>query len=166
HRYLLEAAQRIIANRDDVYFLLLGDGELRGDLTSAIKSRGLGDRVLLLGSRADAIEIVRLLDIFVLSSIREGLSIALLEAMALERAVVVTAVGGSVDLIRDGYSGFLVPPRDGRALAQALERVLNEPGLKEKLGRVAGEDVISNYNINTMVQEYERLYREIYKNRK
>ncbi len=162
HKYLLDAAEIVLAKREDVYFLLLGDGELREELSSSIKDRGLAGRVLLLGSRSDAVEIVALLDIFVLSSIREGLSIALLEAMALGRAVVVTGVGGSIDLIRDGISGFLVPPRDGPALAEAMGRVLDDPKLKERLGRAAAEDVLAGYKMENMVMEYARLYRMTY----
>ena len=162
HKYLLDAAEIVLAERENVYFLLLGDGELREELGSSINTRGLEGRVLLLGSRSDAVEIVAMLDIFVLSSIREGLSIALLEAMALGRAVVVTGVGGSIDLIRDGISGFLVPPRDGPALAEALGRVIDDPGLKERLGRAAAEDVLSGYKMENMVREYARLYRRTY----
>lgn len=166
HRYLLDAAEIVLAERKNVYFLLLGDGELREELNSSIKVRGLEDRVLLLGSRSDAVEIVALLDIFVLSSIREGLSIALLEAMALGRAVVVTGVGGSIDLIRDGISGFLVPPKDGPALAEALERVLDNPGLKARLGRAAAEDVLTGYKMDNMVGEYAQLYRRMYEGKR
>ena len=166
HRYLLEAAGSILRHRKDVYFLLMGDGELREELRRSIRERGLDDRVLLLGSRSDALEIISLLDVFVLSSTREGLSIALLEAMALKRAVVVTAVGGSVGLIKDGSSGILVPPRDVPALAGAIERVLDDPGLQERLGRTAADDVLAGYDISTMVQSYQGLYREAYAGRK
>jgi len=166
HRYLLDAAEIILAKRENVYFLLLGDGELREELSADIQIRGMADRVLLLGSRPDAVEIVAMLDIFVLSSIREGLSIALLEAMALGRAVVITGVGGGVDLIRKGISGFLVPPRDGPALAEAMERVLSDPELKKRLGVAAKEDVLAGYNIRDMVLEYARLYRSTYENRR
>ena len=166
HIYLLDAAEIVLAEREDVYFLLLGEGELREELSSSIKARGLEGRVLLLGSRPDAVEIVSLLDIFALSSIREGLSIALLEAMALGRAVVVTGVGGSIDLIRDGISGFLVPPRDGVALAEALGRVLNDPELKERLGRAAAEDVLAGYKMENMVMAYARFYRRTYESKR
>lgn len=162
HKYLLEAAELVLAEREDVYFLLIGDGELREQLELSIKSRGLEEKVLLLGSRSDAVEIVALLDIFVLSSIREGLSIALLEAMALGRAVVVTAVGGAVGLIRDGISGFLVPPCDGRSLAEALKKVLNDPHTQAQLGREAKKEVLERYKMKNMVLEYERLYKNSY----
>jgi len=166
HRYLLDAAEVILTKRENVYFLLLGEGELREELSAEIQVRGMAERVLLLGSRPDAVEIVAMVDIFVLSSIREGLSIALLEAMALGRAVVVTGVGGSVDLIRNGISGFLVPPRDGPALAEAMERVLADTGLKQRLGIAAKEDVLAGYNIRDMVLDYARLYRNTYENRR
>jgi len=86
--------------------------------------------------------------------------------MALGRAAVVTGVGGSIDLIRDGISGFLVPPRDGPALAEALGRVLDNPKLKERLGRAAAEDVLAGYKMGKMVREYDRLYRRTYEDRR
>ena len=86
--------------------------------------------------------------------------------MALGRAVVVTGVGGSIDLIRDGISGFLVPPRDGSALAEALGRVLDDQDLKERLGRVAAEDVLAGYKMGKMVSEYDRLYRRTYEEKR
>ncbi|MFH1037255.1 MAG: glycosyltransferase [PVC group bacterium] len=166
HRYLLEAAEKILGHRQDVYFLLLGEGELRGELGETIRARGLDGRVFLLGSRPDAAEIVGLSDVFVLSSIREGLSIALLEAMALKRAVVATAVGGSSGLVRDGFSGLLVPPRDGSALAQAIERVLDDRDFADRLGRTAQNEVAAGYDIGAMVGAYQRLYRAAEKTRR
>ncbi len=159
HRYLLDAAEQILRHRGDVHFLLLGDGELRGELETAIRSRGLDARVALLGSRSDAVEIVALADVFTLSSIREGLSIALLEAMALGRAVVVTAVGGSADLVKDGFSGLLVPPRDPHALAAAIERILDNPDLQERFGHAAASVVRAGYGIASMISGYENFYR-------
>ncbi len=159
HRYLLSASELVSAHRDDVYFLLLGEGELRGELESSIRERGLTDRVFLLGSRSDAVEIISQSDLFVLSSIREGLPISLLEAMALNRPVVVTAVGGCPDLIVEGENGLLVQPRDGAGLAAAIVKVLDSPGLGERLGKAAAQTVVTGYGMRGMIEAYEQLYR-------
>lgn len=159
HRYLLEAAALVGGRRDDVYFLLLGEGEIRGELEGEIRDRGLAGRVRLLGSRSDAAEIIGGADLFVLSSTREGLPISLLEAMALQRPVVVTAVGGCPDLVRDGENGLLVPPRDPGRLAGAIERVLGQPELARSLGGSAAETVAAGYGMEKMVDAYSALYR-------
>ncbi len=161
HRYLLDAAEEILKKRPGVYFLLMGEGELKEDLAVLISEKNLGKRVLLLGSRPDATEIMSILDVFVLSSIREGLSIALLEAMALGRPAVVTAVGGSVDLIDDGLSGFLVEPGHPSALAEGIERLLDDPVLKEKIGETGRKKVAAGFNMKAVTQAYESEYRKL-----
>jgi len=159
HRYLLEAAGLVASRRADVRFLLLGAGELKDELEAEIRERGLGERVRLLGSRPDAARIIGLADLFVLSSTREGLPISLLEAMALRRPVAVTAVGGCPDLVRDGENGLLVPPRDGPALAAAVERVLDDPRMGERLGRAAAATVAAGYGMEAMITAYRKIYR-------
>lgn len=158
HRYFIEAASRIAREREDTCFLLLGEGELRERIEEMIRARGLRERVLLLGSRTDPLEIISLLDVFVLSSVREGLSLALLEAMALGKATVATAVGGTPELIENGVSGLLVPPGDVDALREAIERILDRPELGKKLGRAARETVVKNYNFASTVRAYEKMY--------
>jgi len=158
HRYLIEAISRITARRKNTCFLLLGEGELKKQLEKMIRARGLRGLVLLLGNRPDALEIIALLDVFVLSSVREGLSLALLEAMALGRAVVATAVGGSAELIKDGVTGLLVPPADAASLAGAIERILDRPELGKELGREARRRVVTDYDFSSTVQAYERMY--------
>lgn len=161
HRYLLEAAARVIHNRPDAYFLLLGEGELRGELEERVRRMKLEERVRFLGSRPEAVKIIALADLFVLSSTREGLPISLLEAMALRRPVVVTAVGGCPDLIRDGQNGLLVPPRQAEQLASAIERVLDSPDLGRSMGTAAAETVAAGHSMEKMVAAYGVLYRRL-----
>lgn len=161
HRYLLEAAAMILGKRRDVCFLLMGEGELRDELEREVAARGLSENVRLLGSRGDALEIISTCDVFTLSSTREGLPIALLEAMALERAVVATAVGGSAALIDDGVNGLLVPPADPAALAEAVESLLENPGRATALGKAAARKIRTEYAIEPMIESYRETYREI-----
>jgi len=158
HRYLLDAAALLRADFPGLHFLLLGEGELREEIAEGIRARNLQGTVHLLGSRPDALEIVAGLDVFVMSSVREGLSIALLEAMALERPVVVTAVGGAVDVIEDGVSGVLVPERDARALAAGITSVLSSPARSVRMGRRARTAVEERFDFDRMVRRYEEEY--------
>ncbi len=161
HRYLLEAAATILGKRRRVIFLLLGEGELRDELTREIARRGMAENVRLLGSRADALEIISIADVFTLSSTREGLPIALLEAMALKKAVVATAVGGSAGLIDDGVTGLLVPPAEPAALAEAVESLLENPGRATELGKAAARKIRAEYAIEPMIESYRETYLEI-----
>jgi glycosyltransferase involved in cell wall biosynthesis len=161
HVYFLEAAERILARRKDVYFLILGEGEMRGELERFVEERGLSKNIRLLGSRPDALEIMGALDVFALSSVREGLSLALLEAMALGRAVAVTAVGGMVSVVEDGRTGLLVPPGDAAALAEALDRLLSRPDLRREMGGRAAAAVRARFDAEKMIRAYEKLYQQI-----
>ena len=161
HVYFLEAAERILARRKDVYFLILGEGELRGELERCVEERGLAKNIRLLGSRPDALRIMGALDVFALSSVREGLSLALLEAMALGRAVAVTAVGGMVSVVEDGRTGLLVPPGDAAALEEALDRLLSRPDLRREMGGRAAAAVRARFDAEKMIRAYEKLYQQI-----
>jgi glycosyltransferase involved in cell wall biosynthesis len=161
HVYFLEAAARILSRRRDVRFLVLGEGEIRGDLERLAEEKGIGGNVHFLGSRPDAIEIIAAVDVFVLSSIREGLSLALLEAMALARPAVVTSVGGAAGVIESGRTGILVPPRDSPALAEAIDRLLADPDLRRETGERAAAAVRKRFDAGRMIRDYEELYRQL-----
>ncbi len=158
HCYLLEALAQIRPRLPDFRMLLLGEGELRGELDRRISELGLRETALLLGSRPDAPQIVAAADLFVLSSTREGLSIAMLEAMALGRPVVATAVGGAPDVIEHGRNGLLVPPGDPVALGRAIETVLGDPDSARRLGAAARETVLRRFGFERMVERYREIY--------
>jgi len=161
HRYLLEATARVVEQHPNFRLLLLGEGELRGQLEADIRRRDLQEEVILLGNRGDALEIVRHLDLFVMSSVREGLSIALLEALALERPAVVTAVGGAPGVIENGVSGLLVPPADPAALAEGMLRLLEDPEEAREMGRRAGAFIRKKFDFQRMVDAYRDVYLEL-----
>jgi glycosyltransferase involved in cell wall biosynthesis len=120
HADLLEAAARIVARLPRTRFVVVGDGPLRPSLEAQVLRLGLRERVVLAGVRADVARLLASFDVFALPSHTEGLSNVLLEAMAMARPVVATAVGGNPDVLRDGVSGRLVPARDSHALASGL----------------------------------------------
>jgi L-malate glycosyltransferase len=115
---LLRAARQILRERDDARFVLIGDGPLRGELAVLARELGVHHACTFVGSRHDIHDLLAALDIFVLPSLHEGIPMALLEAMALERPVVASAVGGIPEIITDGVDGVLVPAQNNRALAE------------------------------------------------
>ena len=112
----------------------------------------------MLGFRPDAADILRLLDVFVLCSINEGLPIVLLEAMSLGLPVIATKVGEIPWIIKSGVNGILVPPKDSKILANEIERLLENPRLGKKFGNEAEKLARSEYSISRMVRRYEEIY--------
>ncbi|TRO83366.1 glycosyltransferase [Desulfuromonas acetexigens] len=162
HRGLLRAfAQAVTGTAAAAHLVLVGDGELAGELRELAETLGIAERVLFLGRRADVAELLPCFDAFVLNSDTEGLSYAVLEAMACGLPLIATAVGGNVRLVRDGRQGLLVPVGDGDALAAALARVLAEPDSLAAMGREARIMVDTEYGMTAMLARYHNLYREL-----
>ena len=157
HRVLLRAAALVLAEFTDAVFVIAGDGPLRADLAELAAELGISDHVKLLGSRADVPELLSASDIFVLSSLTEGLPMALLEAMAAGKAVVSTDVGGIRAALDDGSCGLLVPPDNASALADALLRLLRDERLRAKLAQKARARVRDVYSLERMGADYLRL---------
>jgi len=158
HRTLLQAFATIAASRPDTDLLLVGDGVLRPDLEQLAGQLGLRNRVHFLGVRDDIADILRVVDVFTLTSVSEAASITLLEAMAAARPVIVTAVGGNPELVRDGVDGLLAPRGDAGAIAAALLRVLGDDGLARRLGSSGARRVAETYLLDRTVERYYALY--------
>jgi glycosyltransferase involved in cell wall biosynthesis len=138
--YLLDAIVQVKAFHPNVQFRVYGDGPLHEELLAYAEQLGLDGKQIFVGaftSREELSQIMAKTDIFVLSSILEGLPIALLEAMSYGRPVVVTPVGGIPEAIEDGVNGLLCAPRDPECLAQKICCLIEDPGLRLKLGRAA-----------------------------
>ncbi|MGQ0573034.1 MAG: glycosyltransferase, partial [Pseudonocardia sp.] len=130
-------------------------------LTSLAAELGLGDRVIFTGVRDDVGELLRLMHVFVLASYTvECFPMALLEAMAVGRTAVCTAVGGIPDMIDEGVTGHVVPPRDAVALAERLVELLRDPARTEKMGRAARERLEARFTLESSVREAERALEE------
>lgn len=160
HRYLIEAAARVLARVPEARFLIAGDGDLAAPLHGQAAALGLGERVVFAGHRTDVPDLLGAFDVFCLSSLYEGTPLALFEAMASGKAIVSTAVDGCREVITDGVDGLLVPPADPTALAAALERVLVEPGRREALGQQALE-ASRAYDVRACVLQMQQLYDEL-----
>ncbi|HSD29331.1 MAG TPA: glycosyltransferase, partial [Vicinamibacteria bacterium] len=160
HRYLLDAAPIVAARHSDARFLIVGDGDLALPLRAQAQALGLGDRVIFAGHRTDVPEMLGAIDVLCLPSLYEGTPLALFEAMAAAKAIVASAVDGCAEVLAEGKTGLLVPPKDAAALGAALLRTLDEPGLRERLGAAACEDA-RGYDIEATVRRIEALYDEV-----
>jgi glycosyltransferase involved in cell wall biosynthesis len=161
HADFLRAAAHVYAQDSRARFVLVGDGPLRPALEALAASLGLGPRVVFAGTRADMPRVLSALDVVAVPSHSEGMSNALLEAMAMALPVVATRVGGNPDVVRDGVTGRLVPPRDPAALARALGELVKDPAARQSLGRAARRHVADNLSLSGMVRRYEELYRGV-----
>jgi len=161
HEVLLEAAPIIRAAVPESTFLIIGDGERRADLESLARQLGVADATRFLGWRDDMREVYADLDVVTLCSNNEGSPVALIEALAAARPVVSTRVGGVPNVVADGESGLLVPPRDPAAFAEAVIALLRDPGRAARLGQAGRKAVFPKHASTRLVQDVERLYLEL-----
>ena len=162
---LLEAAAILLDHHPHVRFLIVGDTEgeqqLYHELLSHRARLGLDDRVEFLGFRSDISTILGSLDGYVMSSDREGLPLALLQAMAAGCPVVATRCGGPQEVVMDGENGLLVPVGQPQQLAASLGRLITDPNLAQRIGRAAQVTVEESYSLDATVRAYEQLYDEV-----
>jgi glycosyltransferase involved in cell wall biosynthesis/peptidoglycan/xylan/chitin deacetylase (PgdA/CDA1 family) len=157
---LIDAFALVAARHQDCGLALVGEGPLRRDLERQVRRLGLSERVRFCGRRDEVAEVLAALDVFVLPSHAEGLSIALLEAGAAGRPVVATSVGGNGEVVRDGLTGLLVPPGDAPALADAVVRLLDDAAAATAMGRRLAADVRERFASAEMVRRIERVYED------
>lgn len=141
--------------------VMVGDGPCRPDLEQLIRLLGLGERARLVGERDDVPLLLRSLDLFVLSSVGEGIANAILEAMATGLPVVATRVGGNPELVADGVNGLLVEASAPAALAAAMHRYLADPSFAEQHGRAGRARAESEFSIERMFAAYGSLYAQL-----
>ena len=158
---LLEAAELVARSEPTARMLVVGDGPLRPTLEEKAKARGLDKTVQFLGAVPRAARLLPHFDVFVLSSVLEGMSNGLLEAMAAGRPVVATAVGGNTECVVNGETGLLVPPRDPGAMADAVLRLLRDPEMAQRMGEAASRRARTEFSIPRMISRMESLYDEM-----
>jgi glycosyltransferase involved in cell wall biosynthesis len=158
HRFLLEAMPELLRRWPKAVLLVIGRGELDVSLKEQVEQLAIGANVHFLGMRQDVPRLLSVLEAFVLPSLSEGLSLALLEAMASGKPVVATRVGGNPELIDHGRTGFLVQPEDARDLAANLVKLLSDPGMMQQFGRQGAERVRQRFSMGQMVDRYRDLY--------
>jgi glycosyltransferase involved in cell wall biosynthesis len=160
-RHLIEAAALVVRQVPDARFIIAGEGELRPALERQIRDHHLEKHVFLAGFRPDVLGLHKAFDVFVLSSITEGLGTSLLDAMACGKPVVATAAGGIPEVVADGETGILVAPRDDRALAAAIVRLLRDPAVRARMGQAGLARVRQRFSAGRMVHETMLVYQRL-----
>jgi glycosyltransferase involved in cell wall biosynthesis len=158
HRFFLDAWAEVVGRAPEAVALLVGDGIGRREVEARAGAMGLGGSLRFLGSRLDVPDILSVVDLLVHPSLEEGFCNAILEAMAAGKPVVATAVGGNPEAVVDGETGLLVPPGDGRALAEAIGWLLDRPEQAAGFGRAARRRVAERFELSRMVKQYETVY--------
>ncbi|MFN3476912.1 MAG: glycosyltransferase family 4 protein [Candidatus Methylomirabilales bacterium] len=162
HRLFLEAAPLIQKMIPQVRFLIVGDGPQRANIQRWIEAMGLTGVVIMAGHREDIPEVFAALDVVVSASTQaEGVPQTILQALAMERSVVATEVGGVPEVIRDGETGLLIPPGDHWALAGGVVRLLKDKETALGLGRRGRRLVEQQYGLETMLDRLEVFYQEL-----
>jgi glycosyltransferase involved in cell wall biosynthesis len=158
HPLFLESAVRVLKREPAARFVIVGDGTLRSELERQAREFGITDRVFFTGWQRDMPRIYADLDVLVVSSDNEGTPVSAIEAMATGCPVVATKVGGLPDLISDGESGLLVPPRNPDALSNAVLRVLEDSEAAGRMSAAARQSVHQRYTRTHLLAETDRLY--------
>jgi glycosyltransferase involved in cell wall biosynthesis len=162
---LVEAAGLVLRQDPDVGFVQFGDGPLRDMLARKIEAKGLEDRFRLAGFRPDLARYLPHLDVIALPSFTEGLPVVLLEAYAAAVPAVATAVGGTVEVIEEGKSGYLVPPGDPAALARRILDILRQDATRLAMGWRGQRRVREHFTFSAQSAEYQRLFEELVRSR-
>jgi glycosyltransferase involved in cell wall biosynthesis len=158
--FLIKAANRIISQYPNTFFLFVGDGSLRRDLEKKALDLGIEKNIVFLGWRNDVSKIISIYDIFVLPSLNEGMGRVLVEAMALGKPIVASNAGGIPDLITHGKTGFLVPPKNSKELAKYIQILLENKEKRVKMG-LAGKKMALNFSKEIMVSKTVELYQHL-----
>jgi glycosyltransferase involved in cell wall biosynthesis len=159
--FFLEAAKILAGRYPDVRFLVVGDGGVRKELEEQARSLGLNERIVFTGFRGDIPDLLAEAAISVLPSLSEGISNTLLESMSAGVPVIATRVGGNPEVVEEGVSGLLVPPRDPAALAAAAARLLDDEDFALKLGQAGARRVSELFSIESSVHQTEHLYQQL-----
>ena len=165
HEVLLTALAAVRFDKSPPRLLIVGDGPLRGYLEQRAAHLGLADRVHFIGFRTDIAELLAAMDLYVCASLSEGMSNALMEAMAAGLPLISTNVGDHAALIRDGVDGFLVPPGEARSLATAIIRMAASSSVREEMGRHARQR-ITDFSFSDSIAAYQSFYLSLLPNRR
>ncbi|NTV97648.1 MAG: glycosyltransferase [Chlorobiaceae bacterium] len=153
--YLIEAAALLKKSRNDLLFAVSGEGRLEEDLKNQAREAGLEDSFIFLGFSADIYPFLRGCDLFVLSSLFEGMPNVIMEAMAMNKPVVATDVNGARELMIDGKTGLIVPPKNPAALAEAITAIIENPDMLADFGNTGYERVNQTFTMTVMTDSIE-----------
>jgi glycosyltransferase involved in cell wall biosynthesis len=157
-RFLIEAVARLKSRFPALAAVIVGDGPQRGALARQIETSGLGDAVRLLGWRRDAMRLMAAVDCVVQPTLQEAFSQVMAEALWMHKPLVISDVSGAADVVRDGENGLIVPKGDVAALAAAIERLLTDGPLRDRLVTAGRAFVEEHLAIEHVIQQYEAVY--------
>jgi glycosyltransferase involved in cell wall biosynthesis len=163
HATALRTLRRAVAHQPKVRLVLAGEGPERGAIEQTVQQLDLAANVRFLGLRKDVARLLKATDMFLLTSISEGIPLTVIEAMAAGLPVLATRVGGLAELVEDGQSGFLAPPRDDATLADRLLRLAGDANLRHAFGRRGQERAQTLFTENLMHARYLELYRSMHR---
>jgi len=158
HTHLMAALPDVIVAHPNLHTLFVGKGELRAVLEAQVRQANLGRNVHFLGQRNDIPALLAAADMFILPSLWEGLSVALLEAMAAAKPIIATSVSGTTQVMAHRQTGLIVPPGNGPALAEAIGHLLDEPEQATAMGQAARQYVSANYSAEQQAARHIALY--------
>ena len=158
HLVLIDAVNLARQQRQDLRFVLVGDGELRREFVSTIAAKGLQEYFVFLGARSDIPHILACCDGGMLASHAEGFPNAVLEYLAAGKSIIATSVGGVPEIIESGRNGLLVPPNNPAALSNAIVRLVTDRALASRLGDQARRDAVDKFSFERLLDNLERLY--------
>ena len=160
-RHLIEAAHLVVQKVPDARFVILGEGELREHLERLVRDYHLEKHVLLPGFRVDVLGCLKGFDLFVMSSVTEGLGTSLLDAMACSKAIVATRAGGIPEVVEDGVTGTLVEPRDHHAMADAIVELLSSDAKRDAMATAGFARVQERFTVERMVAQTAEVYARV-----
>lgn len=163
HVWLIRAVPQVVAEFPSACFVFVGDGPLRDELRQLGDTLGITSHLMFLGTRQDVPDCLAAFNLFAFPSLNEGMGRALIEAMAVGLPVVATCVGGIPDVVADSTNGLLVPPRDEKALAAAILKLLRDRRRMAAFGEAAKKSVGERFDAESMVREIERLYDAVWR---
>lgn len=161
HEVLIEAFRELKKEIKNLRLVIVGEGYLINKLFRLVDKYRLSDSVLFTGFQMEVSEIIATFDVAVLPSFFEGMGRVLLEAMAMEKPVVASRVGGIPDLVEHGINGFLVRPGNVQELAGALKKILNDEGLARKMGVRGRKRIKEKFDADMMAKSIEKVYQEL-----
>ncbi|MEA2015811.1 MAG: glycosyltransferase, partial [Actinomycetota bacterium] len=146
---------------DKIRLIIVGNGTLWKELKDYVKNEGLPKKVLFLGRKTDIPELLYISDLFVMTSLHEGLPKAMMEAMAMEKPIVAYNIRGVRDLVVDGKTGFLVPFGDVKSLAEKILFFYEHPDICKEMGKKGREKIEQEFSLNVIMEQMKNLYIEI-----
>lgn len=159
--FYVEAAQSIKAQHLPIKLLIIGDGVLRNEIENLAAKKGVNDIVLFMGFQSNILNVIRNLDLVVLSSLWEGFPLTPIETFSMGKTIVATDVPGTVEIVKDGYNGIIVPMKNGKAIAEAITKLYENDELRKQLEANAYTTYKEKFSYEAFCENYSAVYRNL-----